>query len=117
MQLSEDKEGLIASLGDQADSAKTVLMVFSSSNAIIQIAMSSSLAVLWGLINSLQIVVHFPPLVVQYPENADLVTEMLYQLSSLNLIPEEFTDYVLEMVMGSDASGDDEDENTDGEAS
>ena len=42
---------------------------------------------------------------------------MLYQLSSLNLIPEEFTDYVLEMVMGSDASGDDEDENTDGEAS
>ena len=90
-------------------------MIFSSSNAIVQIAMSSSLAVLWGLINTLQIVVHFPLLVVQYPENADIVTQMLYQLSSLNLIPEEFTDYLLEMVMGSVAIEDDADSDTEGD--
>ena len=58
--------------------------------------MSSSLAVLWGLINSLQIVAHFPLLVIQYPENADIVTEMLYQLASMDLIPEEATNYMLE---------------------
>ena len=49
--------------------------------------MSGSLAVLWGLINSLQIVAHFPLLVIIYPENAQIYSGILLELARFDLIP------------------------------
>ena len=49
--------------------------------------MSGSLALLWGLIHSLQIVAYFPLLVVNYPENAKLYSEILLELARFDIIP------------------------------
>ena len=49
--------------------------------------MSGSLSLLWGLIGSLQIVAHFPLLVINYPANAKTFSEVLLQLARFDIIP------------------------------
>ena len=101
-QLSIENEGLIESLTEQIESVKQSIILFSSSSAAVQILLSSSLTLLWGLINSLQIVVHFPLLVIKYPENAMIASDMLYQIASLELIPEDFKQDVIGLVIQQD---------------
>ena len=83
-------------------------MLVSSSSAVVQVILSSSLTLLWGLINSLQIVVHFPLLVIKYPENAQIASDMLYQMASLSLIPEDFKNDVLTSIFGESEETDEE---------
>ena len=101
-QLSIENEGVIESLTEQTESVKQGIILFSSSSAAVQILLSSSLTLLWGLINSLQIVVHFPLLVIKYPENAMIASDMLYQIASLELIPEDFKQDVLGLIIEQD---------------
>lgn len=72
------------------DIVKNASTIFASSNVLIQALMSGSLSLLWGLINSLQIVAHYPLLVINYPENAKIYSEMLLALAKFDLIPEEW---------------------------
>ena len=55
-------------------------------NLVTQIAMSSSLAFLWGLINHAQIISHFPLLVVNFPKNAMIFYKMLLFLANFEVI-------------------------------
>ena len=71
-QYSPEDASLMETLQDTADAIETGGSIFASSNAGIQIAFSASLSLLWGLINALQIVAHFPLLVVNYPSNAEI---------------------------------------------
>ena len=64
MQYSSEDWNLMETLQETADTVQTGTFVFASSNAGIQLAFSASLQLVWGLINSLQIVAHFPMLVV-----------------------------------------------------
>jgi hypothetical protein len=57
------------------------------SNLVINIALSGSLAMLWGLINSLQIIAHFPLLVIRYPMNAEVFYQMMLTLATFAIIP------------------------------
>lgn len=59
------------------------------SNLIVQIVLSSSLALLWGLINILQMVVHFPLLNVTIPQNAKVFYEALQSLANFDLLPKD----------------------------
>ena len=62
--------------------------------------LSSSLSLLWGLINTLQIVAHFPLLVISYPENTQIYSDMLLSMASMDLIPEEVTEEILRELLG-----------------
>ena len=55
-----------------------------------QLLLSTSLSLLWGLINALQLVTHFPLTNTVWPENAKISFEMLYDLAQFDLIPTEF---------------------------
>ena len=44
---------------------------------------------LWGLINSLQMVIHMPLLDINFPANANYVFSMLIQIVTLDLFPSE----------------------------
>ena len=65
------------------------------SNMAIQILLSGSLSILWGLINALQMIVHMPFLNIIIPVNAKLVYDMLYEMATFDIIPTEaFYQYV-----------------------
>ena len=59
------------------------------SNMAIQILLSGSLSILWGLINALQMIVHMPFLNIIIPVNAKLVYDMLYEMATFDIIPTE----------------------------
>jgi len=56
-------------------------------NVVINILLSGSLAVLWGLINSLQIVAHFTLFVVRFPDNAQICYDLMLSLATFKIIP------------------------------
>jgi len=49
--------------------------------------LSFSLSQLWGMVNSLQIVVHFPLVNVEYPANAKLVFSYFIKIASFDMLP------------------------------
>ena len=63
--------------------AQTVML----GNAVVNIALSGSLNQLWGMINSLQIVVHTPLVDVSFPENAKLVYKQMILVATFDVLP------------------------------
>ena len=68
-------------------------------NLALNIVLSSSLALLWGLLNSLQIVAHFKLLKVVFPSNVEIYFEVLYEISNVSIIPrDEIALYFMELL-------------------
>lgn len=69
-------------------------------NLAINILLSGSLAVLWGLVNSLQIIAHFKLLRVIMPtESVKIYYEVMYELATFDMIPtDEITAYLQENI-------------------
>ena len=61
----------------------------SGTSFILNIALASSLSLLWGLINSLQLVTHFLLTNVRFPINAATWYGILYELATFDLISTE----------------------------
>lgn len=57
------------------------------------------MALLWGLINTLQIVAHFPLFQVVYPENAKIVLETFLEIATMDLMPDEVKDSIKEEIL------------------
>jgi len=52
------------------------------------------MSAVWGLINSLQIVAHFPLLNVQMPANATIMYDLIYTVATFDLpIVDQLTDW------------------------
>ena len=77
------------------------------SNLAIQLLLGGSLAIMWGLINSMQIIAHFPLLVVNFPLNAEILYKILYSLANFGVLPE---DYIQEFTSESTGIHKDDDE-------
>ncbi|CDW78616.1 UNKNOWN [Stylonychia lemnae] len=60
---------------------------FMISNIVIIFFVGGSLQLIWGLINSLQIIVHLPLLPFEFPSNAKSFFVMLFQAARFNFIP------------------------------
>jgi len=60
-------------------------MVIFSSNIVLAISMETSLQLLWGLINSLQLIVFIGVFSTQTPANAQSLFEMIAQIVNLDL--------------------------------
>ena len=57
-------------------------------NFAISVVLSGSLQYLWGMINSLQIVLHLPGSSVEMPSNALMVYSTLISVTQFDVIPE-----------------------------
>ena len=93
---------MIESLEGQASGAKSGTSVLMGTNLAINLLLSGSLVVLWGLINTLQVVAHFPLLVVNVPMNAKVYNDMLLDLATFNFIPKEQINEKVREVLGLD---------------
>ena len=83
----ESQEAAIAAL-NMSNSFSTSSKAISSGNAVFNILMQSSLSQLWGLINSLQMVVLLPLMDnVRLPANAMTFTQILIQIATFEVVP------------------------------
>lgn len=56
-------------------------------NLSMQFFMSVSMQLMWGMLNTLQILVHMPLLNVSYPSNAQMVCTAIIDLVNFKIIP------------------------------
>ena len=78
-------------LSDMTDSAKSAMDASLVFNLITNIAFSSSMYLLWGLINTLQMILYLPMLEVSFPANVKFLYSILLPVACLDLIPSEYT--------------------------
>ena len=72
-----------------AEVTKDVLTVVVTSNLVISNLVLGSISLLWGFINSLQIIAHIPLLNVILPGNARTIYDATYALATFDLISME----------------------------
>ena len=85
---------------------------FASGSFLVNIVLASSLSLLWGLINALQLLTHFPFLNIHWPSNANSYYGALYELANLDMIPTDAIEERFDEEVGVD-SDEDEDEDED----
>jgi len=72
----------VQALGSATSTATTAAVVGS---AIIQIASAGAMAQVWGMINGLQLMVHFPALNFNFPSNAIMVVKSLLKVATFDI--------------------------------
>jgi hypothetical protein len=75
---------MLTSSGGSASTAMNTMMY---GNMAVNIVMSASLQMLWGLINVMQLIVNMPLLNIQFPQNAVTFYTFIQSVSSFNIIP------------------------------
>ena len=78
-------------MSDVTDSAKTAMDVSLVFNLITNIAFSASMYLLWGLINTLQMILYLPLLRVNFPSNVRFLYSILIPVASMDLIPSQYS--------------------------
>lgn len=66
---------------------------FVFSNFLMNLAFSSSLNMLWTLVNALQIIVHLPLVNLSLPINSYIVSQTLANIASFDIVPTQFLYY------------------------
>lgn len=84
--------------------------MFASGSFVINIVLASSLSLLWGLINALQLLTHFPFFNIRWPNNANTYYGALYELANLDMIPTDDIEEKLNERIGANEEEEDEDE-------
>ena len=88
-QLDKGKAEEIAAMQEQAQSIQSGSSALMGGSFAINLLLASSLSLLWGLINSLQLVAHFPLLNVDIPVNAQIYFEVMLEVATFDLVPTE----------------------------
>ena len=70
-----------------ANAVKNSSTMFLGSSFVVNILLAGSLSLLWGLINSLQLVTHFPLINVIFPTNAKTYFGVMFEIANFDLIP------------------------------
>ena len=75
------------------------------SNFVLNILISGALSYLWGLINCLQIVSHFPLINVLMPANCRLLFSILIKMATFDLLPVDgIMEFIAEILTATDDS-------------
>lgn len=99
---------MVEKLEGQADSVQGSSSAVMSTNLVINVALSGSLAMLWGLINSLQIIAHMPLLVIKFPINANVFYQMLLTLATFDILPTDMVSDMMKEWLGNDSNEEEE---------
>lgn len=70
------------------------------SNFSINLLLSGSMSLLWGLLHSTQILAHFPLINIMMPQNADMLFTILMKIATFDLIPTEAVIDDMQVSMG-----------------
>ena len=70
----------------QASLVNDITTGISTTSFVLNVILASSLSLLWGLINSLQLKTHFPLSNVRYPTNAAVWYGILYELATFDIV-------------------------------
>ncbi len=74
-------------LGGGTEAMKSALTAVLFSNFAINIVLSSSLNLLWGLLKTLQLLSHLPLLKINFPANAKTLFVMINDIASFDILP------------------------------
>ena len=74
-------------LSGGTEAMKGALIAVMISNFALNIALSGSLNLLWGLLNTLQLLSHVPLLKINFPANAKTLFVMINEIASFNILP------------------------------
>ena len=74
----------LGAIGAVAGAAVTTVSI---TTFVINIFLAASMQLLWGMINALQIMVHYPLLNLRFPANADLILSSFMSIASFDIIP------------------------------
>ena len=89
VQYSASKEEEIKKMEAQAEQIKNSSSVVMGGSFALNIVLAGSLSLLWGLINSLQLVTHFPLTNITFPMNAKTYFSVMFEIGNFDLIPTE----------------------------
>ena len=89
VQYSASKEEEIKKMEAQAEQIKNSSSAVMGGSFALNILLAGSLSLLWGLINSLQLVTHFPLTNVIFPKNAKTYFSVMFEIGNFDLIPTE----------------------------
>ena len=78
---------LTGALSEALDAIKNVTVSMALSNGILSYLMQSSMSLMWGLINYLQILTYFPLVNVAMPANAQMVFLIMVEMASFDIVP------------------------------
>lgn len=73
---------------------------------MLNILIAGSLSLLWGLLNSLQLLTYFPLMNVILPENAKIYFDVMFEVSNFDMIPMEYFEDAIVQEVGEDDLGD-----------
>ena len=67
-------------------------------NIFIAVALGASMKRMWSLLNTLQIITHIPMLGFALPSNVEICLKTIVSISSMNIIPKAWVDYLLALI-------------------
>ena len=82
------------------EGSSSVLTAFGLSTWVMNIFAVGSITLLWGLVNSLQIVAHFPLLSVILPGSSKGMYLMIYEIVTFDLLPMDEIEEYMEVYLG-----------------
>ena len=105
LQIALEREEEVVSMEENANTVKESSSMFMGGSFVVNILLAGSLSLLWGLINSLQLVTHFPLTNLIFPTNAKTYFGVMFEIANFDLIPtDELEDIVDEEVGEADQS-------------
>ena len=99
-QLAPGRENEVLEMESNAETIKSSTSVLVGGSFAVNLILSGSLSLLWGLINSLQLVTHFPLTNVIFPINAKTYYSVMFEIGNLDMIPTEDLEQVIDESVG-----------------
>ena len=84
----------------QAESIKNTSSAVMGSSFVLNLLLVASLSLLWGLINSLQLVTHFPLVNFIFPPNAKTYFGIMFEIGNFDIIPTEQIEVIINNEIG-----------------
>lgn len=75
---------------DSSSAVESSTYAFLASNFILQIVLSSSLNLIWSMMNTLQIIVYMPLMHLSMPDNAYITSLIFLNLANFDIFPSKF---------------------------
>ena len=84
----------------QAESVKNTSSAIMGGSFVFNLLLAGSLSLLWGLINSLQLVTHFPLTNVIFPSNAKTYFGIMFEIGNFDMIPTDQIEGLIDYEVG-----------------
>ena len=92
-------------LDKAATAASGTLIATISINIVLAIVLGVSMKKLWTMINTIQIITHYPMQSISYPSNALLCFKSIVDVANMNVIPKAYIKKVLSSFLVDSSDG------------